>query len=132
MNRPSPASFTGARQEQHAETARPGPAKGAAARLRAGWSALAGVIGAVVGFGAACAAPHRPARRTALITGAGGTALFGVLGLVASVPLLLRLRRRFGTWWAPAIGLAVFAVMFSLSAFVIGPAIDSGGGPSGG
>jgi len=26
----------------------------------------------------------------------------------------------------------VFAVMFSLSAFVIGPAINSGGGPSGG
>ena len=69
---------------------------------------------------------------TALITGVGGAALFGVLGLVASVPLLLRLWRRFGTWWAPAIGLAVFAVMFSLSAFVIGPAIDSGGGPSGG
>jgi len=49
MNRPSPASFTSARQEQHAETARPGPAKGAAARLRAWWSALAGVTGAVVG-----------------------------------------------------------------------------------
>jgi hypothetical protein len=48
------------------------------------------------------------------------------------VPLLLRLRRRFGAWRTPAIGLAVFAVMFSLSAFVIGPAINSGGGPSGG
>jgi hypothetical protein len=32
----------------------------------------------------------------------------------------------------PATGLAVFAWMFSQSAFVIGPAINSGGGPSGG
>lgn len=58
---------------------------------------------------------------TALIAGAGGTALFGILGLALSVPMLLRLRRRYASWWAPAIGLAVFAVMFSLSAFVIGP-----------
>ena len=62
----------------------------------------------------------------ALIAGAGGTALFGILGLALSVPMLLRLRRRFASWWAPAIGLAVFAVMFSVSAFVIGPAINSG------
>lgn len=61
---------------------------------------------------------------TALVAGSGGTALFAVLGLVASVPLLLRLRRRFGTWKAPAVGLAVFAGMFALSAFVIGPAIN--------
>ncbi len=40
--------------------------------------------------------------------------------------MLLRLRRRFASWWAPAIGLAVFVVMFSVSAFVIGPAINSG------
>jgi len=71
---------------------------------------------------------------TALIAGAGGTALFGILGLAMSVPLLLRLRRRFASWWAPAIGLAVFAVTFSLSAFVIGPAINGGAGgqPGGG
>ncbi len=60
---------------------------------------------------------------TALVAGTGGTI---VLGLTASIPLLLRLRRRFGSWWAPVIGLAVFAVMFSLSAFVIGPAISDG------
>ncbi len=68
---------------------------------------------------------------TALIADAGGTALFGMLGLALSVPMLLRLRRRYASWWAPAIGLAVFAVMFSLSAFVIGPAIN-GGQPGGG
>jgi hypothetical protein len=49
-----------------------------------------------------------------------------MLGLALSVPVLLRLRRRFGSWWAPVIGLAVFAVMFSVSAFVIGPAINGG------
>jgi predicted membrane protein len=32
--------------------------------------------------------------------------------LVAAIALLLRLRRRFGSWWAPAIGLAVFVAMF--------------------
>jgi phosphotransferase system glucose/maltose/N-acetylglucosamine-specific IIC component len=61
---------------------------------------------------------------TALVAGAAGTTVFGLLGLVAAIPLLLRLKRRFGSWWAPAIGLAVFAAMFLLSAFVIGPAIS--------
>lgn len=61
---------------------------------------------------------------TAMVAGSGGTALFGALGLLVSVPLLLRLRHRFGTWRAPVIGLGVFAGMFALSAFVIGPAIS--------
>jgi hypothetical protein len=63
----------------------------------------------------------------ALVAGAGGTVLFGVLGLVASVPFLLRLRRRFATWWAPAVALVAFAAMFLVSTFVIGPAISDGG-----
>ena len=66
----------------------------------------------------------------ALVAGSGGTALFGALGFVASVPFLLRLRRRFGTWRAPAIGLFIFVAMFSLSTFVIGPAISGAGGGS--
>jgi hypothetical protein len=41
--------------------------------------------------------------------------------------MLLRLKRRFGSWWAPALGFAVFAAMFSLSAFVIGPGISGNG-----
>ena len=61
---------------------------------------------------------------TALIAGAGGTVLFGVLGLAASVPFLIKLYRRFGTWVAPAVALGVFTVMFAISAFVIGPAIN--------
>lgn len=51
---------------------------------------------------------------TALVAGSGGTALFAALGLAASVPMLRRLYRRFGTWRAPAAGLALFAVMFTL------------------
>ena len=79
------------------------------------------VIGAVAGI-----APHvlhhvALLAGTALIAGTTGTALLGILGLVLAVPL--RLRRRFGSWWAPTIGLAVFTVMFFLSAFLIGPAI---------
>jgi len=61
---------------------------------------------------------------TALVTGAGGNALFFAVGLLLSVPMLRRLHRRFGSWVAPAIAVAVFAAMFSLSAFVVGPAIS--------
>ena len=102
-------------------------------RARTWWNALTGAVGAVSGL-----APHvlhhiGLLAGSALIAGAGGTALFGILGLALSVPMLLRLRRRFASWWAPAIGLAVFAVMFSISAFIIGPAINSGtGAPPGG
>ncbi len=109
-----------------------GRAAGSAPGLRAWWNAAVAAIGTVVGL-----APHvlhhiGLLAGTALIAGGGGTALFGVLGLAASVPFLLRLRRRFHSWWAPAIGLAAFAVMFALSAFLIGPAINgsSGGSPA--
>lgn len=66
----------------------------------------------------------------AFITGAGGNALFFVIGLVFSLPMLRRIYRRFGTWRAPAIALAVFTALFSLSAFVIGPAVSGAGDPS--
>ena len=98
-------------------------------RLHALWSGALGIVGTVVGL-----APHVLHHvgllvGTALVAGAAGTLVFGLLGLAASVPMLLRLKRRFGTWWAPALGLAVFAAMFSLSAFVIGPAISGNGQP---
>ena len=100
------------------------PHEAAEHRPRTAWNALTGVVGGVVGL-----APHLLHHvgllaGTALVAGSGGTALFGVLGLVASVPLLLRLHRRFGTWRAPAIGLGVFAVMFAVSTFIVGPAIS--------
>ncbi|WP_454850043.1 hypothetical protein [Promicromonospora soli] len=93
------------------------------------WSAVTAGIATVAGL-----APHVLHHiglfaGVFLVTGAAGNVLFGVLGLVLSIPLLRRLYRRFGTWKAPAVALAVFSVMFSLSAFVIGPAISNGDEP---
>lgn len=93
-------------------------------RPRTVWNALTGLVGGVLGL-----APHvfhhiGPLAGTILVAGSGGTALFAVLGLLASVPMLLRLYRRFGTWRAPAVALGVFAVMFAVATFVIGPAIS--------
>jgi len=93
-------------------------------RIRTLWNGMVAGIAVVVGL-----LPHVLHHigflaGTAVVAGAGGTALFAVLGLAASVPFLLKLYRRFGTWLAPAVALVVFAVMFALSAFVIGPAIN--------
>jgi hypothetical protein len=49
--------------------------------------------------------------------------LFGALGVVVSLPFLVRLKRRSGSWRAPAAALLVFAVLFTVSNTVIGPAI---------
>jgi len=73
-------------------------------RLQVVWDGFVGLIAALVGL-----APHVPHHTgllagTALAAGATGTLLFG-------------------TWRAPFIALIIFAVMFSVSAFVIGPAI---------
>jgi hypothetical protein len=95
------------------------------ARLRSQvWNVIVAAWGVVTGI-----APHvlhhvGPLAGTALVAGAGGQLIFGVVGLVATVPLLRRLHRRFGTWIAPAIALVVFGVVFSFSAFVIGPRIS--------
>lgn len=94
------------------------------------WTVLSGTLGGIVGL-----APHvlhhiGPLVGTALVAGAGGTALFGVLGLVASVPMLIKLRRRFSNWWAPAIALGVFTAMFLISSFVVGPLISAPDAPT--
>ena len=88
------------------------------------WNALTAAVGAVMGL-----LPHLLHHISffagaVLVTGVSGNLLFGALGLLLSVPLLRRIYRRFRTWKAPAAAVAVFAVMFSLSAFVIGPAIS--------
>jgi len=93
------------------------------------WGVLAAAWGAAVGV-----APHvlhhvGPIAGAAVLAGATGRALFAVLGLVVSIPLLLRLRRRFQTWIAPAIALTVMAAMFALSSFVIGPLITGNDSP---
>ncbi len=101
--------------------AEPTPGRGPLAAL---WNAVTAAVGAVMGL-----LPHLLHHVSffagaALVTGVGGNLLFGALGLFLSLPLLRRLYRRFGTWKAPTAAVAVFAVMFSLSAFVIGPAIS--------
>lgn len=93
------------------------------------WNAVTAAVGGVMGL-----LPHLLHHigflaGAALITGVGGNLVFGALGLLLSLPLLRRLHRRFGTWKAPALAVVVFTVMFSLSAFVIGPAISESDPP---
>lgn len=93
--------------------------------LATAWSAVTAVVGGIMGL-----LPHLLHHvgllgGAVLVTGATGNVLFAVLGLVFSLPLLRRLYRRFDSWKAPALALGVFALMFSLSAFVIGPAISN-------
>jgi len=98
------------------------------AALLAAWGVLVGV------------APHvlhhiGPLAGAALLAGAGGKLLFGALGLVLSVPFLLRLYRRFHSLLAPALATAAFAAVFAVSTLVISPLITAGsesGGTSGG
>lgn len=92
---------------------------------------LSGAVGAIAG-----AAPHvlhhvGPLAGAAVITGAGGTVLFGVVGFALTIPMLLRLKRRFGTWLAPGIALTLFIAMFTASTVWIGPAIRGDGGSDG-
>ncbi len=100
--------------------------------LSTAWNGAYALIGAFMGL-----LPHvlhhvSLFAGAAVVTGLGGNLLFGALGLLLSVPLLRRLYRRFGTWKAPGIAVALFAAMFALAAFGIGPAIvgSSPGEPS--
>lgn len=74
--------------------------------------------------GAPCPTSRRPPGR-ALFAGAGGSLLFGAVGFLAAIPFLLRIHRRTGTWGTPAVLLALFALIFSISTFVVGPAITT-------
>lgn len=98
-------------------------------RWRAVRDAAGAVVGAVLGI-----APHvlhhvGLVAGTALVAGTSGNALFYGIGLVCSMPMLRRLHRHFSSWWAPAVALAVFTGLFSVSAFVVGPAIAGDGDP---
>lgn len=92
-------------------------------RLRVGLAAAgAAILGAL---------PHvlhhvGPLAGAAIFAGAGGSLLFGVIGLIAAVPFLLKVRRRSGGWRLPAILLMAFAGLFALSTFVVAPAIQGG------
>lgn len=87
---------------------------------------MSSALGVVMGL-----APHvlhhaGPLAGAALFAGVGGSLLFGALGFVLAIPFLLRLRRRFGGWRVPIGAFALFATVFSISTFVIGPAITGG------
>jgi hypothetical protein len=102
------------------------PTPGTAARVRAG---MLGAWAAITG-----AAPHvlhhvGPLAGTALVAGAGGRALFGAVGFVATVPMLRRLRRRTGSWRVPGLALAAFAAIYTVSTLVVGPAIGTATAP---
>lgn len=102
--------------------------RGVFARISAALSAAVGTLAGI--------APHvlhhvGPIAGAALLTGTGGTALFGAIGFLLTVPMLLRLKRRFGTWIAPGIALAIFVTMFTVSTLWIGPAIRGGDGGDG-
>ena len=90
------------------------------------WLALSSFGAAVLGL-----APHvlhhaGPLAGAALFAGVGGSLLFGALGLIAAIPFLLKVHRHCGNWRIPAATLALFATVFAVSTFVIGPAIAGG------
>ncbi|MGE3137916.1 MAG: hypothetical protein AB7I08_07775 [Thermoleophilia bacterium] len=76
------------------------------------------------------AAPHvlhhvGPLAGAALVAGATGTLLFGAVGFVLAVPMLVRLYRRHG-WPVPTGILVMMATAFAISTLVIGPALSGG------
>lgn len=102
------------------------PSDGPGGRFAKIRDAIGASFGAVLGL-----APHVMHHvgllaGAAFIAGAAGNALLFLVGLVFSIPMLRRLYRRFRSWKAPAVAVAVFAAAFSLSAFVVGPAITGG------
>ena len=102
-----------------------GSARGFARRA---WMAVSAATAAVLGL-----LPHvlhhvGPLAGAALFAGATGSLLFGAIGFVAAIPFLLRVHHHCGNWRLPAAILAAMAVVFSLSTFVLGPAITGNDG----
>ncbi len=104
----------------------------AAARRGRLFNALSGVIGTVAGL-----TPHLlhhvgPIAGAAVLTGTEGSFLFGTVGFLLTVPMLIRLKKRFATWAAPAIATGLFVAAFAVSTVWIGPAIRGDEGDAGG
>lgn len=126
----SPDNSAPAQNADHTAEPASGRPEGGRSVFTTAWNALTAVIGGVMGL-----LPHLLHHigllgGAALVTGATGNVLFAVIGLIFSLPLLRRLYRWFGTWKAPAVALLIFTLMFSLSAFVLGPAISGDDSPS--
>lgn len=88
-------------------------------------NAMAAVWGTVSGV-----APHvlhhiGPLAGAAVLAGTAGRVLFFLIGLAVATPMLIRLYRRFRTWAAPAIAVAVFALTYTVSSFYLGPLITA-------
>lgn len=93
-------------------------------QVRAAWAATRAGIGALLGL-----LPHVLHHvgifaGTVLLAGLWGNAVLYVAGLLLSIPMLRRLRRRFNSPIAPLVGVLAFTGLFLLSAFVIGPALS--------
>jgi peptidoglycan/LPS O-acetylase OafA/YrhL len=87
-------------------------------RLRHAATAVWGTVSGV--------APHvlhhvGPLAGAAILAGTGGRVLFFVIGLGVATPMLWRLYRRFGTWAAPVIAVAVFVLTYTVSSLYVGP-----------
>ena len=85
------------------------------------WGGIVAVWAVLTGI-----APHvlhhaGPLAGAALLAGVGGKAIFFLIGLALSIPMLRRLQRRFGTLAAPAVAVALFAALFTFSSLVIAP-----------
>ncbi|WP_282007023.1 hypothetical protein [Propioniciclava sinopodophylli] len=92
------------------------------ASIRAGLGALLGLVPHVMHHIGLLAG-------AAILTGALGNSVLYVVGLLFSIPLLRRLRSRFNTWRAPALGVVAFTALFAVSAFVVGPALSGSNAP---
>ena len=82
--------------------------------LSVGWVAISGVAPHVLHHVGSLAG-------AAVLAGAGGRILFFGLGLLAAIPMLIRLYRRFRSWAAPAIAISLFAVTYTVSSLYLGP-----------
>lgn len=93
-------------------------------RARATWAAIRAAVGAFLGL-----LPHLLHHvgifaGAALLAGVWGNAALYLVGLLLSIPMLKRLRGRFGSAVAPAVGVFAFTALFLVSALVIGPAFS--------
>ena len=91
--------------------------------LSAAWGGLIGLLPHVLHHAG-------PLAGAALFASAGGSILFGAIGLLAAIPFLRRVRRHTGGWRVPGAVLALMVVMFSISTLVIGPKIAGDGDSS--
>lgn len=92
----------------------PSSPHGVGATEPAAGTAVSGALGTVAAF-----LPHvlhhvGLIAGAAFVSGFAGGVVFAALGVAAMAPIVLRLRRRTGSWHAPIVAAAVFGAMFAL------------------